>query len=497
VKNNSWKIWIGLAASMAFFPFYLEAGNGVIKEQSKEKPNFLFILIDDLGWKDLGYMGSEYYETPNIDKLASQGVSFTNAYAPAANCAPSRACILSGQNTPRHGIYTVGSSERGDTRSRKLIPVENTTTLADSNLTFAEMLKGAGYRTGSIGKWHLGENPKTQGFDVNIAGSHDGHPKSYFSPYKNKNLSDGSEGEYLTDRLTSEAIQFLEESKDQPFCLYLPYFTVHTPIQGKKELIEKYKTKEGGDGQSNAAYAAMVESADQNIGKLMQSLEELGLVENTMVVFFSDNGGIAKISSQKPLRAGKGSYYEGGIREPMIIRWPKKIDGGQVCEVPVTGLDFYPTFLEASGVSLPEGKILDGVSLIPMLIEGKSLQRDALYWHFPIYLQSIHPLLDEARDPLFRTRPGSVIRMGDWKLHEYFENGEIELYNLKDDQGEKVNLADKYPKKVKKLYEKLSKWRQKTNAPIPDNLNPEYDKEFEKTNTEQRLKRFSGQNSNK
>ncbi|PCH71359.1 MAG: aryl-sulfate sulfohydrolase [Bacteroidales bacterium] len=493
VKINRWKIRIGLVVILAC----LGASNFAAEKKKQEKPNFLFILIDDLGWKDLGCMGSKYYETPNIDKLATEGVSFTNAYAPAANCAPSRACILSGQNTPRHGIYTVGSSERGDSRSRKLIPVENKTTLTDANLTFAEVLKGEGYRTGSIGKWHVGNDPRTQGFDVNIAGSHAGHPKSYFSPYKNKNLIDGPEGEYLTDRLTCEAIQFLKESKDQPFCLYLPYFTVHTPIQGKKELIEKYKAKGGEKGQNNAAYAAMVESVDQNIGKLMQSLDDLGLAENTMLVFFSDNGGIAKISSQRPLRAGKGSYYEGGIREPMIIRWPKKIKGEQECDVPVSGLDFYPTFLEAAGVSLPKGKILDGESLIPMLTEGKSLQREALYWHFPIYLQAIHPILDEARDPLFRTRPGSVIRVGDWKLHEYFEDGGIELYNLKEDLGEKENLVKKFPKKAKKLLRMLTKWRQKMNAPIPEEPNPQYDRDFEIQLIEKKLKVAAVQASKK
>lgn len=448
------------------------------KTLKKKNPNIIFILIDDLGWKDVGYMGSQYYETPNINKLAASGVAFNNAYAPAANCAPSRACIMSGQNTPRHGIYTVGSSERGKARTRKLIPIANTVSLADSVITLAEALKTAGYTTAHIGKWHLGEDPCTQGFDLNIAGSHAGHPKSYFSPYKNHNLEDGPEGEYLTDRLTNEAIKFIKSKAsdkcENPFFLYMPYFTVHTPLQGKEALIEKYKNKQGAKGQNNPVYAAMVESADQNIGHILNTLQEEGLWENTLILFFSDNGGIAGISSQYPARAGKGSYYEGGIREPMIVSWPSTLPSGKTINEPVSGLDFYPTLLEAASIMPEKDQILDGESLFPLMLENKKLSREALYWHFPIYLQAYNPRKDQARDPLFRTRPGSVMRMGKWKLHEYFEDGALELYNLEEDPGEWNNLAESMPQKTDELHRFLKKWRRKNNAPVPTKLNPNY-----------------------
>ncbi|MBI9061120.1 MAG: sulfatase [Marinilabiliaceae bacterium] len=448
------------------------------KSLKNKKPNIVFILIDDLGWKDVGYMGSHYYETPNIDKLAASGVVFTNAYAPAANCAPSRACIMSGQNTPRHGIYTVGSSERGEAHTRKLIPTPNTVTLADSVVTLAESLKAAGYKTAHMGKWHLGEDPCTQGFDLNIAGSHAGHPKSYFSPYKNHQLTDGPAGEYLTDRLTNEAISFVKANASsdtrQPFFLYLPYYTVHTPLQGKEALIRKYKQKEGSKGQKNAVYAAMVESADHNIGRLLDALKEEGLTGNTMVIFFSDNGGIANISSQYPLRAGKGSYYEGGIREPMIISWEGQLPQSKRIDAPVSGLDFYPTILDVAGIKRDKEQILDGESLLALMRKDKPLKREALFWHFPIYLQAIHPVNDQARDPLFRTRPGSVMRQGKWKLHEYFEDGGLELYNLEEDPGEVHNLGNKYPEKVKELHQLLKTWRQATQAPVPTMTNPDY-----------------------
>jgi len=441
-------------------------------------PNILFILIDDLGWKDVGYMGSCFYETPHIDQLANDGVVFTNAYAPAANCAPSRACIMSGQYPSRHGIYTVGSSERGRAEDRKLIPIPNTTTLADSIVTLAETFQKAGYQTAHIGKWHLGEDPCQQGFNLNIAGSHEGHPKSYFSPYRNPKLVDGPEGEYLTDRLTSEAIHFMKENAPdktgKPFFLYLPYFTVHTPLQGKEALIEKYNQKEGCEGQNHAVYAAMVESADLNIGRLMEALDKYGLRENTLVIFFSDNGGIARFSSQQPLRAGKGSYYEGGIREPLIVSWPSQFSAGRTIDVPVSGIDFYPTLMDAAGIKKEQEHTLDGESLLSLISEGKKLERNDLYWHFPIYLEAYAPQKDQSRDLLFRTRPGSAMRQGKWKLHEYFEEGELELYNLELDPGESQNLLDKKPGKAKQLHRLLKQWREQTKSPVPTEWNPQY-----------------------
>lgn len=437
-----------------------------------DRPNIVFILVDDLGWSDTGFMGNPIYETPNLDKLASEGVVFTNAYAPAANCAPSRASIISGKNTPRHGIYTVGSSERGKSKDRKLIPTPNTTTLADSLITLAEVMRDNGYINASMGKWHLGEDPKTQGFDVNIGGSPAGHPKSYFSPYKNKNIADGPKGEYLTDRLTNEAITFISTNYSKPFFLYLPYFTVHTPLQGKQHLVEKYTSKIKDDHRYNAKYGAMIESMDDNVGRLLNTLDELKISDNTMIIFLSDNGGLAAVSSQIPLRAGKGSYYEGGVRVPCIIKWPSKIKEAKKTDIPITGLDIFPTLVDV--VKDNNAYDLDGVSLLPFLTENVSIKERALFWHFPVYLQGVNAKKDEARDSLFRTRPGSIIRKGEWKLHEYFEDGAIELYNLKTDVGEQNNLSDSYPEIVKELYTELQQWRKNTGAPIPDELNEEY-----------------------
>nr|WKN37189.1 sulfatase [Tunicatimonas sp. TK19036] len=451
----------------------------------KNLPNIIYINVDDLGWKDLGCMGSQYYETPNIDRLASEGLLFTQAYAQAANCAPSRACLISGMNTPRHGIYTVSPSDRGDTRTRQLIPTKNTEVLADSVYTLAEMLRDRGYVTGTFGKWHLGEDPTTQGFLVNVGGSTRGNPGKggYFSPYNVDHLDNGPEGEYLTDRLTSEAINFLENNEDTTFFLYLPYYSVHTPIMGKEELIEKFKDKPASNGQGRPDYAAMVASVDQNVGRIITVLDERGLADNTLIVLTSDNGGIRAISSQQPLRAGKGSYYEGGIRVPMIIRWKGHIKAGSRSETPVTNMDIYPT-LQALVGGKPNNTLLDGIDISPLFNE-KNLPERPIFWHFPIYLQAYHEQLDQGRDPLFRTRPGSVVRMGDWKLHEYFEDGELELYNLKDDVGEEHNLADTNPEKAKELHQLLIDWRKETNAPVPDERNPKYNAAYEQAQINQ------------
>jgi len=324
----------------------------------------------------------------------------------------------------------------------------------------------------------LGDDACTQGFDINIGGTHVGYPNSYFSPYRNKRLEDGPEGEYLTDRLTDEAIAFmrksLEDDSEQPFFLYLPYFTVHTPLQGKSSIIEKYKAKAGSGKQANPVYAAMVEGLDTNIGRLTNAVKDLGIDENTIIIFTSDNGGIAKISSQAPLRAGKGSYYEGGIRVPLIMRWPNEWPHGQVRHEAVTGLDFYPTLFEVIEGGLPSQHALDGESLVGVIKNQSSLSREALYWHFPIYLQAYAGIEDQARDTLFRTRPGTVMRQGKYKLHEYFEDGMLELYDLSQDPGEWHNLSDSLPKLTEKLHLRMKEWRQFNNAPVPTKLNPAY-----------------------
>ncbi|MFC4992308.1 sulfatase [Rubritalea tangerina] len=444
-----------------------------------DKPNILYINIDDLGWADVSINGSTFYETPNIDRIAKEGMIFSNGYASAANCAPSRASAISGQNTPRHGVYTVMNSDRGKSKDRKIIPTKNTQHLKQDNLTFGHALKAAGYTTATMGKWHVTKDPLKNGFDINVGGTAAGGPYNggYHSPFKYPNLEVKEKGTYLTDILTTKAIDFIAKHKDQPFCLYLPYFTVHTPLQAKPELVEKYKKKGGNDAQNNPVYAAMIESLDQNVGRVLDALDANGIAENTLIVFTSDNGGVNVTSLQRPLRGGKGMYYEGGIREPFFIRWPAKIKAGSICHTPVTNLDFYPTFCDAAGTAPPKGKILDGLSLMP-LFENKPLADRALYWHFPIYLQAYGKPgalgMKDAQDILFRTRPGSAIRYGDWKLIEYFENGDFELYNLKDDKSESKNLAKSHPEKVQELHTKLKKWRKQINAPVPNQPNPAY-----------------------
>lgn len=437
------------------------------------KPNIILIVADDMGWKDVGFMGSKYYDTPNLDALAKQSMMFTCAYTAAANCAPSRACMLSGLNTPRHGIYTVGTSSRGDKTARKLIPIKNNETLADSFFTMSEALQQAGYYTGIIGKWHLGKDPRTQGFDYNVAGTHQGAPPSYFSPYHIPALKDGPPGEYLTDRLTNEAVTFLQENSGKPFFLYLPYYAVHTPLQAPADLIKKYQNKAKSNGQGNAVYGAMVESLDTNIGRVLKKLDELNLTKNTIVLFTSDNGGIRSISSQDPLRAGKGSYYEGGLRVPLLVRWPGKVKAGSTTDIPVVNMDFYPTFLDILSLAPQKGLTLDGTSFLPVL-KGQKLPQRTFYWHFPIYLQAYNPLTDDSRDPVFRTRPGASIRDGDWKLIVYYEDNAKELYNLKTDLSERNNLAMQNPEMATKLYNKLLKWQQEVKAPIPTTPNPDF-----------------------
>jgi arylsulfatase A-like enzyme len=447
-----------------------------------QKANVLFINVDDLGWKDVGFMGSKWFETPNLDQLASEGMVFTQAYATASNCAPSRACLMTGQYSPRHGVYTVGDPARGNERTRKLIPAPNVEDLDEQLLTMGKMFQNAGYVTGTFGKWHLGPEPLNQGFDVNVAGGRDGNPhkNGYFSPYSVPNIEDGPEGEYLTDRLTDEAIRFIRNNKDKKFFAYVPFYIVHTPLDPKKELYEKYKEKKGILSDKQAKYAAMVEAMDTNVGRLLNALDEMGLSDNTMVIFTSDNGGIRAISPLDPLRAGKGSYFEGGIRIPLAIRWPGKVEPGTKSTFLTTNIDFFPTFKDILDIKVDTQ--LDGQSLLPVL-SGEEVNAErserSLYWHFPVYLQGYSAHFDDARDPLFRTRPGSVIRKGKWKLHEYFEDNKLLLYDLENDLGETSNVADEHPEVVEELYGLLKDWRRKLNAPDDLSPNPEYDPKFE------------------
>lgn len=437
----------------------------------KIKPNIVIINIDDMGWKDVGFMGSEYYETPNIDKLSASGMVFTNGYAASANCAPSRACLMTGLWTPRHGIYTVGTSERGASKHRKLIPTQNTETLAKDHEIIPEILKKHGYKTCHAGKWHLSNNPLEFGFEVNIGGGHNGQPTSYYPPYGNVTIK-GDNDDYLTDLIMEKTIEYID-TVSSPFFLYYAPYAVHTPIHPVKGLIEKYNQKQGSHGQDNANYATMIENLDRNIGLLVTKLKNKGILDNTLIVFTSDNGGVFGITNQHPLRSGKGSFYEGGIRDPFFFFFKDRIIENSKSDIPITNLDLFPTILHYAEVNNSQLN-LDGTNLYSIL-EGKTKKLDRpLYWHFPIYLEAHSNSDNENRDSLFRTRPGSVIRYGDWKLHYYFEDNDLELYNLDQDIGERNNLALKEPKKKDELLKYLKKWWKETNAPIPTKLNPEY-----------------------
>jgi arylsulfatase A-like enzyme len=459
-----------LLSALAFFSILfvvvtLQANSGV--------PNIIYINADDLGVMDVGF-NNPIFETPNIDRLRSEGMLFTEAYAPAANCAPSRACVLSGQTGPRHGVYTVNSSERGPASQRKLIPIKNTLHLEPDNLTIAAALQAGAYKTIHLGKWHVGADPLQQGIDINIGGDQSGSPAGgYFAPFQNGSMKrfnrEYPKGTHRVDIYADQAIRFLREQGNQPFFMHMAFYSVHTPLQAVSEFSDKYQGK-----AVDARYASMVEKMDQGIGKILDEVDALNLSENTLIVFCSDNGGIRKFSKQDPYRSGKGSYFEGGIRVPLVVAWKGHVEAGSTCDVPVSGIDFYPTFLDVANLSVPEGKQLDGQSLLPLLRQQGGFAERALYWHFPIYLQSYAKELDDAHDTHFRTRPGSVIRMGQWKLHEYFEDGRLELYNLESDLGERENLATSQPEIAVKLHRLLQQWRFNTNAPIPTQLNPKF-----------------------
>ncbi|MFC1783153.1 sulfatase [Planctomycetota bacterium] len=450
---------------------------------AKKKPNFVFILIDDMGWMDAGCYGSEFYETPHIDRLASEGMRFTNGYAACPVCSPTRASIMTGKHPARLNLTEwIGGSRKG-----KLLGAEYERQLPLEEVTIAEALQAAGYKTFFAGKWHLGDElyyPEHQGFDINKGGWSKGAPTydiekfrgGYFTPYENPRLTDGPEGEYLTDRLTDESIAFLEGHGEEPFLLYLSHYAVHNPQQAKAEHIEKYQAKAATlppaeepeflpEGERRArqiqnqpVYAAMMHSVDESVGRVMAKLEEMGIAENTVVIFMSDNGGLSTSegspTSNVPLRAGKGWLYEGGIREPMIIRWLGVTEPGSTCSEPVTSHDFYPTMLEMAGLPLMPEQHIDGVSLSPLLHQKGKPNRKAIYWHYPHYSNQ-------------GGKPGAAVRAGDYKLIEWFETGQIELYNLSKDLSETNNLTEQMPKKAAELKQMLHDWRRQVDARMP------------------------------
>ena len=449
---------------------------------AEERPNLLFIYLDDFGWRDTGFMGSDFYETPHLDALAREGMIFTHAYSASANCAPARASLLSGQYTPRHEVYNVGTGPRGKAAYRRLQHIPGVDTLDPEITTWAQCIQASGYRTATMGKWHLSDDPLPYGFDVNVGGSHSGGPpRGYYPPHpKVAGLGEVPKGEYLTDTLTHRAIDFIEENQDQPWMLYLTHFAVHTPLDPKKELVAKYQAKPPGELHDHVAMATMIEAVDTGVGRIVSALQETGTRDRTVIIFFSDNGGYGPATDMDPLKGYKGTYYEGGIRVPFFVNWPGVVEPGQTVETPIIGVDLFPTFCEILGADLPEGQPLDGVSLVPVF-RGGSLEggERALFWHFPAYLQS-YSIKTEQRDRLFRSRPCSVIRKGDWKLHQYFEKNEFELYHLGKDPGETTNLVETEPERFEELKQDLETWRKEIQAPVPTELNPEYDEEAER-----------------
>lgn len=421
-------------------------------------PNFVIVLMDDMGWRDVGFMGNKFVETPNIDRLAAKGVVFSQAYASAPNCAPTRACLMSGLYTPRHGVYTVSDPNHpADSPRNKLVASESSPELATSHYTLAEALRDGGYTTGFFGMWNLGRGrtgpvtPSGQGFTKVVFPETIGFAKdAYFD----------KAGNYLSDRLTDEVIGFMEQSREKPFFVYYADHAVHAPFEPKPALLKKYQAKqEKTKAQDNPAYAATIEAVDDNVGRILAAIKRLKLTDNTYVIFTSDNGGSDR--DTVPLRGGKGQLYEGGVRVPLAILGPHLKKPGSISTAPVASIDLYPTFLELAGIKFSLERKLDGISLVPAL-RGELLQRQNLFWHFPCYIG--------------KGAPSSSIRRGDWKLIEFFEDrSKLELYDLRNDPGETKNLARERGEKTAELYRVLQAWQQETKAAIPMMQNPNYD----------------------
>ncbi len=459
-----------------------------------QQPNIVVILLDDLGWRDLSVYGSRFYETPRLDALARQGVRFIDAYASCPVCSPSRASLQTGKYPATVGVTNwIPGNPWG-----KVIGAPYLKALPKSETGIAQALKEGGYQTWHVGKWHIGPRghwPEDFGYEVNIAGNDKGSPRTYFSPYHITNLTDGPDGEYLTDRLTDEAITLIRNRRQAPFFLHLSHYAVHAPIEAPLDLIEKYERKSKdleldhidpfvdiGDHpcldlrlrgvrvrrrliQSDPTYAAMIENLDTNIGRLLDTLEEQGIADQTLVVFTSDNGGLSTCegspTSNAPLSEGKGWMYEGGIREPLLARWPGVIPAGAVCETPVTTPDLYPTLLEAAGLPPRPEQHVDGRSLMPLLRGDGPIDRAAIFWHYPHYGNQ-------------GGTPACSIRQGDWKLIEFFEDGHLELYNLRDDIGEQHDLASHAPAVAERLHAALRAWLRSVEARLPA-PNPDYE----------------------
>jgi len=429
------------------------AGDG-----SDGQPNVVFFLMDDLGWGDPGSYGNTYHRTPHIDALAAAGMRFTAAYAAAPNCSPTRSSILTGQWPARTGITQYLPGNRGYFRKqgKPLLQPELPAGLPREVTTLAEALRDAGYATGMMGKWHLGGGPHRpghHGFETTVGVGIHNHD-SMFAPFGIGAIPGTKKGDYLTDRLAAQACRFIEAHRDEPFFLYLPFFSVHAPVDGKSKLVEAYQRRPKQDGHGHAKYAAMLEGADQAIGRVMDRLSQLGLTEDTIVIFFSDNGAVPRRGFNGPYRKGKGHLYEGGIRVPLIVRWPGHVEAGAVSDVPVSSVDFLPTLTEIAGASVPSRQAVDGADLSPVLTGEGSLPREALYWHYPHYSWA-------------GAAPGGAIRRDGWKLLEFFEDDRVELYNLERDPGETRDLAEERPQRATRLREALHAWRERVDAKMP------------------------------
>ncbi len=470
--------WMALAVAM----LACLSGPSEAQTAPPQKTNLVLIVVDDLGWADLGCYGADLHRTPHIDALARRGVRFTQSYAASPVCSPTRASLHTGRHPARlHITIWREQAARGPMRGRGLVCPQARDHLPHAEITLAEVLRRAGYTTLHVGKWHLGTDlhaPETQGFDVNIGGTRWGAPPTFFYPYRGlfgarkeqfryvPDLPFGSPGEYLTDRLTQEAIRLLEQVKDRPFFLHLAYHTVHTPIEAKPEVVQLYRQRlRPGMHHQNPTYAAMVHHLDENVGRLLAALERLGLRQRTAVVLISDNGGYVnhyrgqRVTNNHPLRSGKGSLYEGGIRIPTIVHWPGITPPGQVCHEPISTVDWFPTLLNLLGLKRPQGVELDGVDISPLLKDPQAkLERDTLYFHYPHFYPT--------------TTPVSAIRQGRWKLLWYFADSRAELYDLASDPGERNNLAQAQPQRVEHLLGQLRRWWQQVGAELPRREKP-------------------------
>lgn len=444
-------------------------------KQTEAKPNVILILADDLGYTDLGCYGSGYYQTPHIDRMAAEGMRFTSGYTCGPNCQPTRAAMMSGQYGPRTGVYTVGSIERFPWRTRSLRPVDNVEKLPTNKVTLGQAMKSCGYVTGLFGKWHLGEDaehhPLARGFDEAVVSS-----GRHFH-FNTNPKTEYPEDVYLADFLTDKALDFIHRHRDEPFFLCLHHFAVHSPWEAKAEYIRKFESVPPTGGHHDPVYAAMIASVDESVGRVLETLRQLNLAENTLVIFTSDNGGVggyaregigsSEITDNAPLRGGKGMLYEGGIRVPYIFWRPGTVPTGKECDVPICSVDLFPTLLDLAGGTPPVGYPLDGISYAKLLTgqDGDAWSERPIFWHFPGYLG--------GGKGTWRTTPVGAVRKGDWKLLQFFEDGRIELYHLREDIGEKRNLAEQRPEVTAELLALLKSWQAEIHAPMPTPHTPE------------------------